>query len=200
MEKIRTLLTNMESAISKFQGFDGWMIGKCSISITTMKENKENLPQALLLKKNDRLAVIQVKDRNQEKKGMLKLTLIKPCFLKSVNESQTNKRGIPIRVLTFSQKQVNQFVAYVSDNNPIHKKEIAIVPGFMIVNEIVELVQENIYKKIGEDFEIKVRFLLPMKVGDVAELWMEEQESDGFCIYGIVMDSEIFNMWIDKKN
>lgn len=63
MTEIGMLLTNMESALSEFQGFQGWMIEKSSVWIRNRKEekekNKEKFSHSILLKRNSMLAVFQ---------------------------------------------------------------------------------------------------------------------------------------------
>ncbi len=200
MTEIGILLTNMESALSEFQGFQGWVIGKCSVWIRKTREEREKLSHAILLKRNDMLAVFQVYGNNRQFDGMLQVTLIKPYLKKSVEERRKDKRGKTLGNLVFSAEQINRFLDSVSDNNPVHRGDGAIVPGFMIMNDIMVRTGEEVMKKIGKNFVMEARFLVPMKVGEEAELWKEDIESGGFRICGVIKESEIFDIKIYKKN
>lgn len=77
---------------------------------------------------------------------MLQVTLIKPFLTKSVKERRKDKRGKTLGNLVFSAEQTSRFLDSVSDSNPVHRGEGAIVPGFMIMNYIVEQTGEEILK------------------------------------------------------
>lgn len=204
MTEIGMLLTNMESALSEFQGFQGWVIGKCSVWIRNTKEekekNKEKFSRAILLKRNSMLAAFQIYGSNRQLEGMLRVTLIKPFLTMAVKERWRDKRGKILGKLVFSAEQTSQFLDSVSDNNPIHEGDGATVPGFMIMNDIVEQTREEILKKMGKNFVTEARFLFPMKVGEVAELYKEDMGSAGLQICGIIRESKIFHIRIYKKN
>ncbi len=202
MTEIGTLLTKLERALSEFKGFEGWLIGKCNLRITNQLEvkgkNKEEFFKASLLKRNSMLAVFQVYGNYGKLEGKLELTLIKHDLINSVRKGQKGKTGKMYGTLVFSSEQVSRFLDSVSDSNPIHKGDDAIVPGFMIMNQVVVQAGEEILKRNRKNFKTEVRFLSPMKTGQPAELWKEDIEPDGFRLYGFLKESEVFNIRINK--
>lgn len=203
MTEIGMLLTKLERALSEFQGFEGWLIGKCNVRIANQLEvkgkNKEEFFKASLLKRNNMLAVFQVYGNHGNLEGKLALTLIKTDLTNSSRRGLNGKRGEMYGTLVFSSEQVSRFLDSVSDSNPIHKGDDAIVPGFMIMNQVVEQAGEELHKKTGENFKTEVRFLSPMKTGQPAELWKEDIGPAGFRLCGFLKESEIFNIRINKE-
>lgn len=204
MTEIEMLLTKLEGALSEFQGYDGWLIGKCNLTITNRRkiEEKDNEEffKAGLLKRNNMLAVFQVYGNQGKLGGRIELTLVKPVLTKKYIKKQfTNKAGKRYGTLIFSPEQVSRFLDSVSDTNPIHTGDEPVVPGFMIINQVVGQAEEIIYKKTGDSFKMEVRFLSPMVTGQQAELWLEDIDPDGFRIYGYLKESEIFYLKINKE-
>ncbi len=204
MTEIEMLLTKLERALSEFQGFDGWLIGKCNLNITNRLEieekDKAQLFKASLLKRNNMLAVFQVYGNQGKLEGRIELTLVKPVLTKKyINKGSKDKTGKRYGTLIFSPEQVSRFLDSVSDTNPIHTGNDPIIPGFMIINEVVGQAEEIMHKKTGYSFKTEVKFLSPMRTGQQAELWMEGIDPDGFRICGFLKESEIFNLKIYKE-
>jgi len=203
MSELEMLLTKLERSLSEFQGFGGWMIGKCNLNIMNQLEikekNKEDFFKASLLKTNNMLAVFQVYGNQGRLEGRIELTLVKPVLTKSIRKRSKDKIGKRYGTLVFSLKQVSLFLDSVSDTNPIHTGDDPIVPGFMIINQVVEQAGKIMLKKAGDSFKAEVRFLSPMKTGQQSELWIEDIDPDGFSICGFLKEWEIFNLKINKE-
>nr|WP_314464160.1 hypothetical protein [uncultured Clostridium sp.] len=201
MTEIEMLLTKLERALSDFQGFDGWMIGKCNLNITNQlaikEKNKEEFFKAGLLKRNNMLAVFQVYGNQGRLEGRIELTLVKPYLTNSIKKGSKDKTGKRYGTLVFSPEQVSRFLDSVSDTNPIHTGDDPIVPGFMIINQVVGHADEIMHKKTWDSFKTEVKFLSPMRIGQPAELWLEDIDPDGFRICGFFKESEIFNLKIN---
>lgn len=203
MTEIEMLLTKLERALSEFQGFEGWMISKCNLNITNQLEiqekNAEEFFKATLLKRNNMLAVFQVYGNQGRLEGRIELTLVRPVLTNSIKKRSKVKTGKRYGTLIFSHKQIIWFLNSVSDTNPIHAGDDPIVPGFMIINQVVGQAGEIMFKKARNSLKTEVRFLSPMKAYQQAELWREDFTPDCFRIYGFLKESEIFNLKINKE-
>lgn len=194
MKEQNQLLIQMEKKLSVFQGYEGWMIGKVSVSIRKLKKNKEKTPPVFeekLIKKSSKLAILHVFALDGQFEGELKVTLTAPYLSGRSQEKAEIIMEQHGSILKITQEEVSAFTELVKDHNPIHRGNSAIVPGLLIMNALLSNIDGNI--------KADVRFLHPLKTGEAAVLETISESSGMVTILGNFNHVPLFSAHICKE-
>jgi len=66
-----------------------------------------------------------------------------------------------------TKEMIQTFTRKIADDNPIHRQDRALVPGLLLVNEILEKVEEEVDEK---QWTCRVRFIHPLFENETYEL------------------------------
>ncbi len=166
---LKEKLLAFESTLSTLDGYDGWMIGTCVICfewLTDMNirdcDSENNI--ALQIVKKGRSAVRVRMDADEE---WMEVLLVKPrqdVLIYEKNEESLSSNTF-IRhdkdTMSFTVSQMEEYLKKVSDTNPIHQGNGAVLPGFLVMNECLANLNENNFLK--ECKTLEVRFLSPLR-------------------------------------
>jgi hypothetical protein len=159
----------MERALSVLEGYDGWVIGKCDLTYSGTSGGKMPAEyRTETVKRGSSLAMATVSGEND----FLKILLVKPSPKNGGKSRKTGSRKAAEVPLFFSENQVETYLNEVSDYNPIHKGQKAIVPGLLMMNRILE----QIIPAPVSPFHAETRFLAPFPVGGEARLSVLQEE------------------------
>lgn len=102
----------------------------------------------------------------------VKLIRPSPSKTKAPKSSElANPRGEPWKI--FSASEVEEFIAETDDDNPIHRGELPIVPGFLIVETLLA------DRRLSEQKKLRLRFKNYAKVGEELHLTVDGAR---FCV------------------
>lgn len=179
--RLETILVNMEQTLKVLKGYNGWIIGKCELCLEGgLREMNPEDYSLNILKQGRTLVLTEIRGPNEEKKEYLRVLLVKPFHLKTNGKEERNavfnKKGeicetnsISEREFCISAAEASHFLEKVSDYNSIHQGEQAILPGFLIMNEILKVLLH--LKIICEDrFYANTKFILPLRPQEQAVL------------------------------
>lgn len=165
------LMQKLEKKLSEFEGFEGWVIGKVLFQIEQHGEFCETGKK--LLRQNSKMAVMEVYEKNQDYCGKMNVTLFYPDKKEASDQPFVEEREESFekaQMFCFSQKKVDHYLEITGDSNPIHKGENAIVPGFLMINQMMERCLASDMKSINGN----VRFYKPVFVE--RELFAEQEQ------------------------
>lgn len=206
----------MEQALSALDGFDGWMIGTCRARLNLCGPGKAHGDEtgrtgryiAKLQRQSSSVAVIQV---NHEEDGgsSLQVLLINPsCSTKektgpsrpdqSTEPDQSIKQ--PKKTVCFSGQQIDTFVKAVSDDNPIHRGQHAVVPGFLMMNELAACLLCGGDDRPDWDFvnaDLDVKFRSPLRAGEMAGV--EQQMRDDNSLHVLIRAEDLILLEMKLK-
>ena len=183
-------LLGLEKTLSGLSGYEGWMIAKCRFRFDKKKRNHAGETvdfnqledesfayQMQVLKSDVRLAQVCITGENRGNEDSLDVTLIDPGSFSGEKRSEKTlvlTQSIhPSPSSTVTKKEIQSYLQAVNDINPIHQGKSAIVPGFLMVNKMFEIFQ--IFT--AGSFQVDVRFLTPLQVGEEAEFTMKTEDS-----------------------
>ncbi|MFR2319055.1 MAG: hypothetical protein ACLS7U_06430 [Enterocloster sp.] len=191
-------LLGLEKTLSGLAGYEGWMIAKCRFRFDKKKRNHAGETvdfnqledesfayQMQVLKSDARLAQVCITGENRGNEDSLDVTLIDPGFLSGEKRSEKTlvlTQSIhPSPFFTVTEKEIQSYLQAVNDTNPIHQGKSAIVPGFLMVNKMFEMFQ---IFTIGS-FQVDVRFLTPLQVGEETEVTVKTEDSKKTILFKI---------------
>ena len=142
--------------------------------------------QMQVLKSDARLVQVCITEESRGKEeDSLNVTLIDPgCFS---GEKGSERIGVQSRSchsassLTVTENEIQSYLQAVNDTNPIHQGKSAIVPGFLMVNKMFEMFQ--IFTT--GSFQVDVRFLTPLQVGEETEVTVKTEDSKKTILFKI---------------
>lgn len=185
-------ITDCMRALTSFDGYDGYVIGKLVvkqevISQQNTKFKQDNSVNAIIKKQKEDYAVLFSEQRYCDMDRSVTMYLMKPKEICSNSVLQMNMRedkqiGTVVKHITFSQEEVDKFTDLVQDTNPIHHGKDAIVPGMLIAKMFLESIDEL------EVFQLTLKFKAPMLVGQELIVILEDERNGTRHL--IVKDSE----------
>lgn len=162
----------LERALSSLSGYDGWMLGsvafffdqkdrnvdmaECQLQVMHKRERFVKV-EIVCLETKDRLLVLLI-DSEREMKNRNKVQ-----DFTSVCTEDTKEKFMVTR------KETDRYLGLSGDKNPIHTGNLAIVPGFLMVNRLAAQ-QKDAYAAI------EARFYHPLYIGEFARL-VERKET-----------------------
>lgn len=173
----------MRELFSTFSGvgqFDGWMIAKLNFrrllkgSQVVSKEKYE----AVVLRQRARYAILESEDDAWQ----IQMHLIKPREQKKEDGSREGHKkclekesfsGEEIARWKLDKKEILDFVNAVEDMNPIHRREHAIVPGFLFVEKL--WTDAKVAEQINKWQEFQLIFSNPAYEEETITLLKEEK-------------------------
>lgn len=194
----------LEKVLSELPGYLGWMIGSCRFSFG--KEAGGNTPGQMqhscdltVLRSDARLAEVEI--RNLTTEDQLRVMLVNAASGTETDRETTGKQHRDIR-LPSSQKESEAFLVtreaidtYLKesrDGNLIHRGEAAVVPGFLMVNRLLE--------GYGGCDAASVRFYLPLRCGEKARLVEQKTGEHSRTVELFTDRGRILQMKLQEKN
>lgn len=191
-------LLGLEKTLSGLSGYEGWMIAKCRFRFDEKKRNHAGETvdfnqledesfayQMQVLKSDARLVQVCITGENRGNEDSLDVTLIDPGSLSGEKRSEKTlvlTQSIhPSPFFTVTEKEIQSYLQAVNDTNPIHQGKSAIVPGFLMVNKMFEMFQ--IFTT--GSFQVDVRFLTPLQVGEETEVTVKTEDSKKTILFKI---------------
>ena len=182
MELEKRLLC-LEKVLSTLPDHKGWMIGKCRFTLA--KNARDNDAYTLeILRENQHLSEVRI--QSGENGDRLDVTLIKPAKKqkklpgqpesaegrqeekKKIGEETKMAEELPRQQeFLITREETDTYLEVSGDQNPIHRGEHAIAPGFLMANRIIRMFE------MPET--VQVRFLAPLPVGESADLIIWEK-------------------------
>ena len=185
----------LEKVLSELPGYLGWMIGSCRFSFG--KEAGGNTPGQMQYSCD--LAEVEI--RNLTTEDQLRVMLVNAASGTETDRETTGKQHRDIR-LPSSQKESEAFLVtreaidtYLKesrDGNLIHRGEAAVVPGFLMVNRILE--------GYGGCDAASVRFYLPLRCGETARLVEQKTGEHSRTVELFTDRGRILQMKLQEKN
>lgn len=159
---------------SGIEGFEGWMIAKVTFVSGDASGQKtgQDGETAVITKRRKNFAVMEA----QWERMRVRMFLVKPE--KSIGETseagQSELLPLPetyteYAAKTFSVEEILKFVSDVGDTNGIHRTDRPVVPGFFMVEWLLE--QET---KLLSQGNVSVVFRVPAYAGEVVGLWKQD--------------------------
>lgn len=159
---LQNILISAEKALAAEKGYDGWMIGRCRLSVPA-KLSVVPVFHISVLKQRKTFAVLQAGSENG---AFLEMTMLLP--------SGTPAKEAPCAALpspgkdsvqfSLSSSEMEEFLKAVGDDNPLHSGENAILPGFLIFNRLLS--DFSLPSGEGEVISSECRFLSPLHPGE----------------------------------
>ena len=193
-------LLGLEKTLSKLSGYEGWMIAKCRFCFKKQREdsssgrllhfeqpdNEEYAYKMQVQKSDARLVQVCITEESRGKEeDSLNVTLINPgCFSGEKGSERIGVQSRPCHSassLTVTENEIQSYLQAVNDTNPIHQGKSAIVPGFLMVNKMFEMFQ--IFTT--GSFQVDVRFLTPLQVGEETEVTVKTEDSKKTILFKI---------------
>lgn len=168
------------STFSSVGQFDGWMIAKLNFrrllkgSQIVSKEKYE----AVVLRQRARYAILE----SEDDAWRIQMHLIKPREQKKEDGSREEHKqflekeaffGEEIARWNLDKKEILDFAIAVGDMNPIHRREHAIVPGFLFVERL--WTDAKVAEQINKWQEFEVVFSNPAYEEEAITLLKEEK-------------------------
>lgn len=222
MNEMCKLLRRYFSAFSKIQGYSNWVIAKVKLNICRVNPDKAisidevdsmDEPKAEILKNKKNYALMSV--CGSFLKGLQ--ISIDVHLIRITKESETgfnssvNKPAIKTENnfkacienswvkedfnMIFRKEEIIGFVNEVGDNNPIHRNNSAVVPGFLILEKILENIDFNIKiqevkskncsKENPENntiLDIEIKYIMPVFAGENICVYLNENTVEGLVI------------------
>lgn len=194
-EEITQALMEMERALSALDGFDGWMIGTCRARLRLCRIRKTcedgdggaGRYAAKLQRRGDSFAMFRV-EREGDGGNSLQVLLVKPV---SDIREEIRQAGSDLpekeseMTVRFSGQQIDNFVKAVSDDNPIHRGQNAVVPGFLMMNELAAGIlcggdDRTDWDVIDADLDVKFRS--PLRAEEMAHMEKQTRDDKGLRI------------------
>ena len=206
------LLRKYFSAFSKISGYSNWVIAKVRLNICETNSGLDKLDciyeavgidelKAEIVKSKKNYAVMSV--NGDFLKGLqigIDVHLIKILkesengFNSSVNRASfktdndfkdyIDNSGLKEEFnIFFEKEEIIDFVCEVGDNNPIHRTKKAVVPGFLILEKILENTGKNIIsdKDIeNKVIEMEIKYILPVFEGETVYIYLKENKVEGW--------------------
>lgn len=162
----------LAEGLSAYNGgqYDGFRIGRVEWQMTGIIQNVIGGIE----QEKENYLVIRVTGygKEQEVSGSLVVTMIKPKVQEQKRDCKALDSTCSVGDEDFAvrqpgeclltEKQVNAYLHQVRDTNSIHRGKQAVVPGFMLINFMLDL---GIFPVQGE--EHRIRFRNPLPVGTV---------------------------------
>ena len=218
-------LMMLEKTLSELHGYRGWMIGKCRFSFGG-EEKPAEAPGPLqqschldVLRSDRRLAEVEI--TNPLTGDQLRVMLVRAFpKMKSGTEKAADEAAGKQKLDTepgdgrtaaenqqlmkaeFPQKtgeaflptseEISMYLHASEDENPIHQGKAAVVPGFLMVNRILE--------GYGDCIEASVRFYLPLRCQEPAELVEKKTGEQSRTVELFTDRGRILQMKLQEKN
>lgn len=207
-------LRKLFGAFSRLEGFTNWVIAKAELKIdgdSNLKLNndihneninddaKDRILKAEIKKQKKNYVLTYVADKSVELQIHLMKILNRDKF--GFNSYVCNKEGKDkayfedyvkgcdiffVGNMSFDKKDILDFVNDVNDNNPIHRTQSAVVPGFLILERLLksgylndkEKLNTKIYDRKTEFCEIK--YLLPVFEKEKIEIYKNNKNFEAW--------------------
>lgn len=194
----------LEKVLSELPGYLGWMIGSCRFSFG--KEAGGNTPGQMqhscdltVLRSDARLAEVEI--RNLTTEDQLRVMLVNAASGTETDRETTGKQHLDIRLpssrkeseaFLVTREAIDTYLKESRDGNLIHRGEAAVVPGFLMVNRILE--------GYGDCIEASVRFYLPLRCQEPAELVEQKTGEQSRTVELFTDRGRILQMKLQEKN
>ncbi len=134
MENIyKKLVTNF----SAIKGFDGWMIAKAEFNILNKDINIETNNIKILKQQRNYCTIIsKIIDNDMEYTLVAYLVKPKPCH--TCNSANARNNCSYLFTLKYTKEDIRQFVYDLGDYNYIHQTDMPVVPGFLVLWDIIK--------------------------------------------------------------
>lgn len=194
----------LEKVLSGLPGYPGWMIGSCRFSFR--KEaggNKLGQMQhscdLKVLRSDARLAEVEI--RNLTTEDQLRVMLVNAASGTETDQKTTGKQHRDIRLpsswkeseaFLVTREAIDTYLKESRDGNLIHRGEKAVVPGFLLVNRLLEGYEDCIVAS--------VRFYLPLRCGETARLVEQKTREYSRTVELFTDRGRILQMKLQEKN
>ncbi len=192
-------LVMLEKTLSELPGYRGWMIGKCRFSFGG-EEKPAEAPGPLrqschldVLRSDRRLAEVEITNPLTGDQLCVMLVRAFPKMKSGTEKAAAEAAGKQKTGEAFlvTSEEISMYLYASEDENPIHQGKAAVVPGFLMVNRILEGYEDCI--------EASVRFYLPLRCQESAEL-VEKKTGEQSRIVELFTDrGRILQMKLQEK-
>lgn len=190
------ILEDAERACAGISGFDGWMIGSVRIRSSVDRKPPDALLRetpgtsgspaqdgsARLVRRGPSVSVVEAVAGSLSMRVLLVRPLKDPRQMPEHAVPDADPRRKPLRSFCISRGEMEQFLNRVGDPNPLHRGKEAILPGFLILNRLINALPglSDAEADEGPDHReqsggpsafpaYEFRFLAPLHPGEEAE-------------------------------
>ena len=195
----------LEKTLSSLSGYRGWMIGTCRFSFgreDTPEETSgqpQQTCQLAVLRSDARLAEVEI--TRPETGDQLRVMLVNAASGKESVRKTAGKQPPDTKTAspqkeseTFlvTREEIDAYLQASRDENPIHRGENAVVPGFLMVNRILE--------GYGNAAAASVRFCQPLCCGKPAKLAEQKTGEHSRTVELFTDQGRILQMKLQEKD